>query len=1067
MKDDLGGAVLPYYDLGFTDRLGLGTTWDAETGILTFTCSGTYDATALQAIKTLYEGRDGWSVTIVGDVLTAVNATLGITVVIGKDADTGCYTMAVTYVEPFDPTKATDWTADIKTAFQTSCNDFDGNFGTGSTLPFVYLGTVNPTIHSAADNNVELYGGAWNDQILTLAKAAWPTTGDSPEWTYAESISSTGNSTSTYTFTKVFKDAAGALLGTITCKLLNYAKYVSSGVYRHSARLTVHYKGKFIIPATATDWSQDTKDKFTTYYNNFDGNFGTGTLPYVYLGTVSETSTYSSYSNYIQLVGGDDSWDDQILANAKLAYPVSDGWTETDNTAITNQTFAFEKTFKDAAGEENGKIKVTLIRYTVSTKVTPRMQISYLSPFRSPAGATTWNDIAGMDSSKTKYDLDAQIATFTNNHVIPYFYLGSSAVTPATGTDSTKGKYLELKGGYWDDKVLTLSQAAFTADTALTWTAADQSATDSTIPLVFEAEDAATEDKIKVELQKSTDSIPKVNLYIFFTMGWSAPTPAAWAADVSTAMTTNLGEAFPYVYMGTDAPVATWDATNQNIEIQGVNWESSFNEKSIFAYAQKELEADTTFAGGEWTFNSTQYVPHATTGDEEYGAAYHTSGTDKMFSAQVKNKAGTKIFRFELFRYMDAYSYSNPALTTVDYLKAIIHVYDAYQTPATAGSWDAAMVTSIQTKFGSNVVIPFVYLNSAAPAFAASSSTTVKSATISGGIWDSQFLIDAAGDFTEADGWSTYENENPSNAEDNGKSFFKSFPAVTDATSGTTTDAQMIGVTLSEEDDCAITITSYDVTASTATGVVGYNDDVKTKINANTDNNAAEIPYFYLNTTDDLVTATASNHTVTVVGGEYSVYSLVEADKALAGWDTVKRSYFSSIKTFTKAKTLADGSVITMAFSRKYVSASKIYAMSITITFKEGWAADSTAVAWNSDVTTAFTDKFGADFVMPVIYFGTTDAEVVLTSSSTTQIALTGGDWIANTISRIEGQLDKDTADTTNNRSWTYLVAYKSTTPYLYAVTKAYDAAGNDTGKHITLEIYNYSEKVRMNIFYR
>ena len=1058
MKDDLGGAVLPYYDLGFTDRLGLGTTWDAENGVLEFNCTGTYNASALQAIKALYEARGGWTVTIVGDELTAVNATLGITVVIGKDDDAGTYTMKVTYAEPFDPTKATDWPAAIKTAFQTECNNFDDNFGAGAVLPYVYLGTASPTIKEQSTGNISIYGGVWNDQILTLAKAAWPTTGATPEWAYEEDIASSAYGDSHYTFTKVFKDAAGAILGTVTCKLTNYSTYVTSGVYRHTARLAIHYKGKFIIPAGATDWSQDTKDLFTSEFNNFDGNFGTGTLPYIYLGTLTEAATKSSYNDYMEIVGGDDTWDDQILANAKIAFAAADGWAETDTTSAGDNWYTFQKSFTNAAGE-NGTIKVSLIAYVLSGKTTPRLRIWFTPAFRAPAGATTWNDVAGKDSSGTKYDLDAEISAYTNGHTIPFFYIGTKAVTSYT---STYSGYYELEGGNWDDKVIDLAKAAFAADTSTAWVLTDNSLTDEDNPLIYNYSDATTGDKIQVKLKKDGYSTKTIGLYVYFTKGWYAPTPAAWPTAVAADMTTNLGEVFPYFYTGTDAPTSSWDAASSTLTIKGVAWETSFNQQNIFTYAHNEIEGDTAFTSNEWTYSQTGYVKHSSPIDPVYGDAYWTSGTDKMLSEQVKSKDGTKIYTLNMFRYMD--DHSAPTAGN-DYLKAIIKVSPAYQTPTTAGTWDAATVTSIQGTFGSNVVIPYVFLNGT-EVYDDTSSSSVTSATITGGMWDAQFLIDAAGDFTEADGWTMYQDVNPNSASDNSKTFVKKFDAVTDASGTVTTAAQMIGVTLNEDTDCGIEITSYAVNDPAVAGTVGYNDTVKAKIDANTANNSAEIPYFYLGVADASVTASVSSGVVTLFGGTFGLYGLVEADKALGtGWDLVKRNYTDYSKNLTKEKKLANGSTITIALSQVYKNSA--YVMQAVITYKSAWDADSTAVAWNSTVAAAFTAKFGADFVMPVIYFGAKDADVEVKYQSSTEVDLLGGAWIDDTFSRIGGQLDKDTADTTNNRAWQWMVAYNYSDPYFYASTKAYDASGVTNGKHITLKIYKSSDKVMMEIYYK
>lgn len=90
--------------------------------------------------------------------------------------------LKLSFVEGFDPTAGTEWTAPIKTAFSS--------YLTGeNAVPYIYLGTIAPTV-SASNNqykvtdsttgaetlmnsdtkSVSVVGGNWKDEVLDLAK---------------------------------------------------------------------------------------------------------------------------------------------------------------------------------------------------------------------------------------------------------------------------------------------------------------------------------------------------------------------------------------------------------------------------------------------------------------------------------------------------------------------------------------------------------------------------------------------------------------------------------------------------------------------------------------------------------------------------------------------------------------------------------------------------------------------------------------------------------------------------------------------------------------------------------
>lgn len=91
-----------------------------------------------------------------------------LTLYITQDYSTKIPYIEITYQEGFIPENGKEWTAEIKTAFSQE-------FGSESAIPYIYLGTVLPSVATktigTSVNVITITGSDWNNDVLELAKA--------------------------------------------------------------------------------------------------------------------------------------------------------------------------------------------------------------------------------------------------------------------------------------------------------------------------------------------------------------------------------------------------------------------------------------------------------------------------------------------------------------------------------------------------------------------------------------------------------------------------------------------------------------------------------------------------------------------------------------------------------------------------------------------------------------------------------------------------------------------------------------------------------------------------------
>lgn len=278
-----------------------------------------------------------------------------------------------------DPSSQTDWSQDVKEAFDTYCN--------GIYPPFVYLGkSVSVSSYLCHQNKVELIGQTWDDvarsnALTVLTAKGWT------EDTAAESTSGYSN----------------MLIRNSPVDETNYVKWQMK-LYQYGEKVDCEFTRSAAYNKNNTDTSYP-----QTVLNNIRDNLNGETLPYVYLGTNAPTSSWNSYSSQLNITG--EAWDDEIITKAKTAYSAA-GWTE--EAGATNEAVTFTK--KDDKGYFSAAIGK-------DSYDKPKIAVIYMS-------WTTETDYT--DAVKT------ELGNYRNNvTTLPFVFLGDDTALKTTKKDGT------------------------------------------------------------------------------------------------------------------------------------------------------------------------------------------------------------------------------------------------------------------------------------------------------------------------------------------------------------------------------------------------------------------------------------------------------------------------------------------------------------------------------------------------------------------------------------------------------------------------------------------------------
>lgn len=516
IKDDmrkyLGGNVLPYVDLG----ANLKTIYESSTKTLSIIGDNIYGMTStrLNKAKASYEAG-GYTVTLSDDSMTAIAEEKGLSVTFH---DTGILQLDAVYTESFDPSKASQWPQEIIDDLNNNINNH------AADIPFVYLGSTNPTGEIDRDNNMyTITGGVWNDQITALAKSAF----EQANLSIAKEENKWSVEVSNTTYGTML--TAKATLEDKTELEIHVRKEYFSKNY--NAKMTIQYTEPFIEPVNGS-WTNEINDFFKMDCDKH-------TVPYVYLGTMSPTFTIDGTKGTI--TGG--AYNEEVLNILEKAL-------NKENTSLvddekwtikrSNDMITAIRIFKDKCS-----FRLRLSEGDLNEKA--ELEITYIPKY-------TVNE-----SADWKAETKAAFASDLNGNEIPYVYLGNTDETVVFDEDSsimtiTGGTYYEglLTEGYlnfkkagWNYSIST----EFVMNSYYDYYEYDTLRADKVI-------NASTGEKLSIVLTGTDISESGVSgncvMKITYDKPYTPPTgdAAKWDASTLDSMKEHLaGHTVPYVYL--------------------------------------------------------------------------------------------------------------------------------------------------------------------------------------------------------------------------------------------------------------------------------------------------------------------------------------------------------------------------------------------------------------------------------------------------------------------------------------------------------------------------------------
>lgn len=383
------------------------------------------------------------------------------------------------------------------------------NMLSGYHLPYVYLGTANPTLDSL---NMEIIGGNWNDQILTTAKtdlkkAEGFTIEDSDFDEFDDELDlSVTNEYGDKLTVEIIKNDDGKI------------------------ELTASFVRGYHLPDEADrHWSEDLQKKMKTDIGEV--------LPYVYLN--SDKVVYgenTEVSNGFTIKGG--SWDDKVFDSAQSSFDAATGWTSSFDKDENGKNIAF---LSYKVHDDGSVIRVAIKSYNgVLT------YYIFLDEAVTQT-ATSWSDSL-KESTKSYMPIDK----------IPYFEMGDTNFSVSTRTDGyyTRKKYLNIslssegnwKSGYVYNAYKVLTDAGFNA-TFFTFT----DYMNFSGPRMVATK--TFDDGSYVSLQLNPTSYNKNFLSVFYGAPYDKSTSTAtdWSDTIKSNISTYAnGLELPYIYLGTD-----------------------------------------------------------------------------------------------------------------------------------------------------------------------------------------------------------------------------------------------------------------------------------------------------------------------------------------------------------------------------------------------------------------------------------------------------------------------------------------------------------------------------------
>lgn len=448
--------------------------------------------------------------------------------------------MIITYTPPFNPTTTGNWSNDIQNVFTNSFHNH--------SIPWFYIGS-QAYLNYSSEKVATILGttGTWNDQIFTLAKDACDEenktiTSVDNKWTYSSNDTGSNIGLSIWTYTRTLED--GCLLK------FTIENYSTNETYGNKALIYVYYTSKYQSPVNA-DWSTATKANISAHLDNAD-------IPYLYLGTTNETSSWDESTSTLTITGSD--FYETIFAGAKSVFTSSLGWDGEIKTITDTNVFGQEYSWTvfEASKTIDTTIGTKLIITVDSAYHYSNMQagncilkIKYDKPFTVPTDNNEWDDTT---SSFLKTNLAG--------HTIPWIYLNSSSIYTSY---SKWTKVTSLTGGAWDDGILTHANSILSKNNFENITLDNDNS--------YITGSITEDDGCQLSLKVFKDNSSKAKIEIRIVEAWST-TNTSWSSSIENDMKDCLNNnTIPFIQLGSPSlTVANKNVNNHYITITSNVW---------------------------------------------------------------------------------------------------------------------------------------------------------------------------------------------------------------------------------------------------------------------------------------------------------------------------------------------------------------------------------------------------------------------------------------------------------------------------------------------------------------
>ena len=490
---------------------------------------------------------------------------------------------------PYDPSKGTAWSTEVKNARKDSLGRHDD-------IPYFYMGYPEATISEKTSDTLVLKGAAYDAQMLTEFKAAFEK--NSAYKVQTDATACKGSATATRT---------SGVSGTRNAVL---SKGSDGNAYLN-LKFTESYNAK-----NRTSYSDDVKAQIKQI-------FGDNELPSLYLGTVNPTVTLPKNSSYLDLNG--TKWNDSILEDNK---PILEnaGFTVIENKEGSNGHFAGVSSAAALQGykylgsdAKSGRIRFLLTRDNADKSVAKATaRFWYDAPFTDSNATATSNWTTDAANKKTREDN-------LGGTVLPYFYAGTSVDVSSSSYYKNQVKITgDFSGNDKNSAAIYFNIVDTLVSNGGTLKYVDYTYGEygGKVTILYPAKDGNV-----IEITRSSYSS---DLYITCQYKEAFnPSNAQtdWSDDVKNKRTTNFGHVLPYFYIGAKDPVANV-SSYYGFTITGATFDTR-----VFGYCEEALKQDTTLTWKIVNDNETLLFAKAVDAD---GNTYYVTLQEDSKSQTVR-----------------------------------------------------------------------------------------------------------------------------------------------------------------------------------------------------------------------------------------------------------------------------------------------------------------------------------------------------------------------------------------------------------------------------------------------